>query len=73
MYVLFGFIYTLIGVLMIVFGNRKLQIVGTIYCLMPIFMGILGFIFFVIFAAVYNALAKRLGGVEVEVKNIEAA
>ena len=52
MYFLFGFIYTLIGVPMIIFGTRKLQIMGTIYSLMPIFMGILGFIFFVIFAAV---------------------
>jgi hypothetical protein len=73
MYVLFGFIYTFIGVPMIFFGNRKLQIVGTIYSLMPLFMGIFGFIFFVIFAAVYNALAKRIGGVEVEIKNIETA
>jgi hypothetical protein len=58
---------------MIIFGTRKLQIMGTIYSLMPIFMGILGFIFFVIFAAVYNGLAKWLGGVEVEIKDIEAA
>ncbi len=34
-------------------------------------MGIFGFIFFVIFAAVYNLLAKPLGGMEVEVTNIE--
>jgi len=73
MYVLLGFIYTFIGVPMIIFGSPKLRILGTIYSLMPIVMGVLGFIFFVIFAAIYNVLAKRLGGVEFEVKNIDAA
>jgi len=34
-------------------------------------MGIFGFIFFVIFAAVYNGLAKWLGGFEVEVKDAD--
>jgi hypothetical protein len=73
MYVLLGFIYTLIGIPMIIFGSTQLRIMGIIYCLMPIAMGIFGFIFFVIFAAIYNVLAKWLGGVEVEIKNIDAA
>jgi hypothetical protein len=34
-------------------------------------MGLVGFIFFVIFAALYNLLATWVGGFEVEVKNIE--
>jgi hypothetical protein len=72
MYVLLGFIYTFIGVPMIIFGSPKLRILGTIYSLMPIVMGVLGFIFFVIFTAIYNVLAKRLGGVEVEIKDIDA-
>ena len=72
MYVLLGFIYTLIGIPMIIFGRTPLRIMGIIYCLMPIVMGIFGFIFFVIFAAIYNVLAKWLGGVEVEIKNIDA-
>ncbi|HTV61542.1 MAG TPA: hypothetical protein VMH30_03125 [Verrucomicrobiae bacterium] len=37
---------------------------------MPVIMGILGFIFFVIFAAIYNLLAKQFGGVEVEVMDV---
>ena len=72
MYILLGFIYTLIGIPMIIFGRTPLRIMGIIYCLMPIVMGIFGFIFFVIFAAIYNVLAKWLGGVEVEIKNIDA-
>jgi hypothetical protein len=40
---------------------------------MPVFMGILGFVFFVIFAAIYNFLAKRLGGFEVEVRDVDQA
>jgi len=71
LYVLMGFIYTLIGIPMIIFGGKQFQIMGIIYLLMPIIMGIFGFIFFVIFAAIYNRLAKWLGGVEIEIKNID--
>jgi hypothetical protein len=67
LYALMGFIYTLIGIPMIIFGDGKLKTMGIIYTLMPIPMAILGFIFFVVFAAIYNVLAKWLGGVEFEV------
>lgn len=66
LYVIFGFIYTLIGIPMIIFGGGNLSVLGIIYCLGPIWIGILGFIAFVIFGACYNAIAKRLGGVEFE-------
>jgi hypothetical protein len=72
LYVLMGFIYTLISIPMIIFGNPQLRILGMIYFFMPVLIAIIGFIFFVIFAALYNLLAEWLGGVEVEVKNIEA-
>ena len=71
LYVLMGFIYTLIGIPMIIFGGQQVQIMGIIYVLMPVIMGIVGFIFFVIFAAIYNLLAKWLGGFEFEIKNID--
>ncbi len=71
LYVLMGFIYTLIAIPMIIFGNAQLRIVGMVYFFMPIVMGIIGFIGFVIFAALYNLLARWLGGVEVEVKNTD--
>lgn len=71
LYALMGFIYTLVGIPMVVFGGKALHVIGIIYLFGPILFGILGFIFFVIFAAVYNGLAKRLGGVEFEVKNID--
>jgi TRAP-type C4-dicarboxylate transport system permease small subunit len=73
LYVLMGFIYTLIGLPMIIFGGDKLRIMGIVYLAMPVIMGIFGFIFFVIFAAVYNGLAKLLGGFEVEIKDIDHA
>lgn len=71
LYVVMGFIYALIGIPMIIFGSQQVQIIGIIYVLMPIIMGIVGFVFFVIFAAIYNLLATWLGGVEVEIKNID--
>ena len=71
LHVLMGFIYTLIGIPMIMFGSKQLKIMGIIYALMPVIMAVIGFVFFVILAALYNFLARRLGGIEVETKNIE--
>jgi uncharacterized membrane protein len=71
LYVLFGFIYTLIGIPLIIFGGKEMMIMGVIYAAMPVIMGIFGFIFFALFAAIYNLLAKWLGGVEVVVSDIE--
>jgi ABC-type polysaccharide/polyol phosphate export permease len=70
LYVLMGFLYTLAGIPLIVFGNGQLRIIGIIYIFGPVFAGILGFIFFVIFAALYNALVKIFGGFEVEVQDV---
>jgi len=71
MYVLMGFIYTLIGIPMIIFGSSDLKIMGMVCLAMPIFLGVIGFVFLVIFAAIYNSLAGWLGGVEVEIKNVD--
>jgi len=71
LYVLFGFVYTLIGIPLIIFGGKEMMIMGVIYAAMPVLMGIFGFIFFALFAAVYNLLAKWVGGVEVVVSDIE--
>jgi hypothetical protein len=71
LYVLMGFIYSLIAVPMIVFGTPQIRIIGLVYLFMPVLLGIFGFVFFVIFAAIYNLLASWLGGVEVEVKNVD--
>ena len=71
LYVLMGFIYTLVGIPMLMFGGEHLKVVAIIYILMPVIMAILGFVFFAIFAALYNLVAKWLGGIEVEVKTID--
>lgn len=70
MYILMGSIYTVIGVPMIVFGSNRVRVIGVVYLFMPVIMGILGFVIFVIFAAVYNSLAGLLGGIEVEVRDV---
>jgi hypothetical protein len=69
LYVLMGLIYTLIGVPMAIFGSGQLRIMGFVYIAMPLILGVVGFVFFVIFAALYNWLAKILGGVEIEVSD----
>jgi hypothetical protein len=66
LYFLLGFVYLLIGIPMIMFGSDQLRIVGIIYCAMPIIMATIGFIGFVIFAALYNLIAKWVGGMEFE-------
>ena len=71
LYVLMGFLYTLMGLPMIILGHGEVRIIGTIYLFGPVFAGIFGFVFFVISAAIYNLLAGWLGGFEIEVKNIE--
>ena len=71
LYFLLGFLYTLIGIPMIVFGEGQVRIIGFVYLLGPIMMAVFGFVFFVIFAGLYNLLAKSLGGFEVEIKNID--
>ena len=73
LYVLTGFLYTLVGIPLGVFGNPQLRLIGILYMCGPVFAGVLGFIFFVVFAALYNALAQWLGGIEVEVKDIGPA
>ena len=70
---LVGFIFTLIGIPMIVFGDPLLRKMGIIYVFMPVIMPILGFVSFVILAAIYNFLAKQFGGVEVEVRDVDHA
>ena len=71
LYALFGCIYSLVAIPMIIFGSGSMRVIGIVYLFGPVFMAILGFVFFVIFAAIYNLLAKFLGGFEVEVRNIE--
>lgn len=70
LYFLLGLIYLLIGVPMIIFGNDQIRIMGIVYCAMPIVMGVIGFVFFVIFAALYNLIAKWVGGMEFEVIDV---
>jgi hypothetical protein len=72
LYFLMGLIYTLIGIPMFIFGHGQMRIIGVVYLFGPVFMAILGFVFFVIFAAIYNLLAAWLGGFEFEVKEAEA-
>ena len=72
LYFLLGFIYILIGIPMIIFGNQQIKIIGIIYLFMPVIMAVFGFLFFALFAAIYNLLAKWLGGFEFEVKDMDS-
>jgi hypothetical protein len=56
---------------MIIFGGEEMKVMGFVYLLMPIIMGVFGYIFFAIFSAIYNGLAQKLGGFEVEVTDVD--
>ena len=72
LYFVMGFLYTPFGILMLIYGGDKLpKAIGIFYIAMPVIMAIFGFIFFVIFAAIYNVLASKLGGMEFEMKDVE--
>lgn len=71
LYVVFGLIYSLIGIPMIIFGGSELKVMGFMYLFMPFIMGIFGFIFVALGCWVYNLVAGKFGGVEFEVKDIE--
>jgi hypothetical protein len=70
MYALIGFLYTLIGIPMLLFGSQQMKVMAIVYLCMPILMAVLGFIFFVISAAIYNLVARWLGGFEFEVTDV---
>ncbi len=70
LYFLLGFIYTLIGIPMIIFGGPPLKVMGYVYLFMPVLMGCIGFLVVLLFGAAYNFLAKRLGGIEVEITTV---
>jgi hypothetical protein len=46
---------------------------GVVYLFMPVIAPILGFIVFIIIAAIYNFLAKQFGGIVVEVRDVDHA
>ena len=69
-YVLMGCFYAVAGVFMLLFGGAEMRVTGIIFLLMPVFMGIFGFIWLAFFAWVYNVLAKVLGGVEFELTDV---
>jgi len=71
LYTCMGLIYTLVGIPMVIFGNDTFRLMGIVYCAMPIIIAIFGFVFFCIFAALYNLLAGWFGGIEIETREIE--
>ena len=54
-------------------GGEELKLLAIICILGPMWYAILGFVFFVIFVAIYNLLAKKLGGFEFEVTDVNSA
>jgi hypothetical protein len=67
-YFLLGFNYPLAGIRIVILGGKPLPIVGIIGLVGPIFSGIPGFAFLIVFAAIYKRLNPMACGFEFEVK-----
>ena len=74
LYALIGLIYTLIGILMLAFGGEEpaMKVIAIIYILAPLWMVILGFIFFSTFADIYNLLPKGSVGLSLKLPMLKA-
>jgi hypothetical protein len=70
LYGILGFLYTLIGIPMLLFGSQQLKVMAIVFLCMPILMAVFGFIFFVISSAIYNLVARWLGGFEFEITDV---
>ena len=71
LYFLLGFLYTLIGIPMFFMGGQRIKIIAMVYFFGPVWMAVVGFVFFAITAAVYNLLAGMVGGFEFEVRDVD--
>lgn len=72
-YVLISFLYWIAAIPMIVFGGGELKIMGFVYLAMPILMGVFGFLMILLSCAIYNLVAKWVGGVEFTVTDVDSA
>lgn len=73
LYFLFGLIYWIpAAVILAQSGGNMERVMGGVLLLgMPVVMAIAGFLIFGLVCAVYNLLAKVVGGIEFEVKEVE--
>ncbi len=69
-YALLGLLYTIFGIPMVMFGGEQYKVMGIVYICMPILLAIFGFIFFVIASAIYNLVARWIGGFEFEITDV---
>ncbi|MDG1891282.1 MAG: hypothetical protein P8L18_08220 [Verrucomicrobiota bacterium] len=71
LYALFGMIYVPLGILGLVFGEEPKDKIGAVFLILgPLWSSILGFVFFAFLGALYNFLAKWVGGIEVHMTDV---
>lgn len=74
-----GLLYAILGAFMMPVGlgifllDSKHRVAGLIFLAAPLFYGVIGFGTGVVFAYLYNFLAARVGGLELEVEEPESA
>jgi hypothetical protein len=65
-YAIFSLLYTIIGVFMVLLGSGEFRWIGLAYIFIPIPIIIFGFLFTLLFCAIYNLVAGWVGGIEFE-------
>jgi hypothetical protein len=63
-YALIGFIYVPIGLGLMFFGPADQRLGAVLFLFMPVVLAVFGGIFVPIMIAVYNVIAKFVGGIE---------
>lgn len=71
LYGLIGMLYFLVGLGILIFGGAQLFAAAVFYMLMPVLMVIFGFLLWCLFAWLYNVVAKMVGGIELELKQMD--
>jgi len=70
LYLPIGFIYAIIGVIFLLIDNAALRITGVIFLLAPIWLTGMMYMVTAVFAVIYNFIASKIGGFEIELTEI---
>jgi hypothetical protein len=72
-YATISLIHSVVGIFIVIFGPGAIKGSGLVCIFLPIIMGVLSFPVVLLCGWVYNLLAKRVGGVEFTVEDVDPA
>ncbi len=67
-----GLIYTVIGIVIVIFSEGEGRNAGIFFIFMPVIIGICAFIFTALTCWIYNQIVRRVGGIEVTLEDVSS-